>query len=187
MPESGRWTPYVASFGALLVLLTVAWWVGSRAPSAGVGDPVPEVAATDLDGTSVSARELRGQVVLLNVWATWCAPCREEMPSMQALQDAFAGEPFQVVAVSVDTGRDGLQVRSLIEAFAEELELDFSLWHDVHGTVRRRLGTVGIPETFLIDGDGVIRERVVGAVEWDEPRWVERVEALIAELQRGRG
>jgi thiol-disulfide isomerase/thioredoxin len=106
----------------------------------------------------------RGKVVLLNVWATWCQPCRIEMPSLERLQREFAGTDFHVVAVSVD--KEGPDV---VEAFVKELGLSFDILHDQTADIQRVYQTTGVPESFLIDRDGVIIKKVIGAVEWDNP------------------
>ena len=181
-----RWLPFIAVALSALVLGGFAWLVSGHAPAAGVGDPLPVLAATDLAGNRVSPEALSGQVLLVNIWATWCGPCREEMPSIQALRDRFDGEGFEVVAISIDGGWDQERIRGRIGAFVEEVGLSFPVWHDPAGSSRRRLGTSGLPETFLVGADGVIRERVVGAETWDDPRWIETIEALLQEVRDGR-
>jgi len=180
-----RWSPYLAAGLSVFVVGMLVWVVAGGAPAAGVGDPIPDVVATDLEGNRVSPGDLSGRVFLLNIWATWCAPCREEMPSMQALRDHFDGEPFEVVAISIDGGWDHERIRDRIDAFVQGVGLSFVVWHDPSANTRRRLGTAGVPETFLVGADGVIRERVIGVEEWDHPRWIDAIERLIQEVREG--
>jgi peroxiredoxin len=129
-----------------------------------VGSAAPSFTARTLDAEArpKTLADYRGQVVLLNVWATWCAPCRAEMPSMQALHTAYADKGLRVVAVSVD----GPGEEDKIRAFARQYGLTFELLHDPSGGVQRIYQTTGVPESFVIGPDGVIRKKVIGAVDW---------------------
>jgi cytochrome c-type biogenesis protein len=122
------------------------------------GDPAPGFAAVTLDGKSVSVEDLRGQVVLLNVWATWCIPCREEMPALQALHEELADDGLVVLGVSIDeSGADDAVAR-----FAEEHGIDFVVALDASKQVERTFRTMGVPETFLIDREGRITRHWIG-------------------------
>jgi len=171
---------------ALLVGLVVAGWtVRDRFLPVEVGTEAPDLVATDLDGRPVSLADLRGEVVLLNVWATWCPPCREEMPSMQRLAEQLGPEGLRVVAVSIDAapgrrdpgGREGGDVR----AFAEEYGLTFDIWRDPEGRVQQVYRTTGVPESFVIDRSGTIIKKVIGATEWDSPANIELIRMLLKE------
>ena len=131
----------------------------------GVGSGAPGFHATDLrTGRPATLADYRGKVVLLNVWATWCLPCRVEMPSMERLHRNLAGTDFRILAVSIDQeGADNVM------AFAGELDLTFDILHDPAGAIQRIYETTGVPESFLIDRDGVIVKKVIGAAEWDGP------------------
>jgi cytochrome c biogenesis protein CcmG/thiol:disulfide interchange protein DsbE len=145
--------------------------LGSRAPDF---HAVP-VAASAGSSTQVrTLRDYRGDVVLLNVWATWCAPCRVEMPSIEALQRAYGTRGLHIVAVSVDApGMD-----STINAFAKQYGLTFEILHDptvgpftsdgsrLPGKIEQEYQTTGVPETFVIAKDGIIRKKVIGAQDW---------------------
>ena len=140
----------------VLAALAVAMGCSSResAPARGaafhpldVGDRAPAYAARTLAGDTVWVGA--GTPVLLNVWATWCTSCREEMSDLAALHDAYAPRGVKVVAVSVDAG-DGTRVRR----FAESLKLPFALAHDPAGEVQRAFQAVGVPETYLVSADG---------------------------------
>ena len=118
-----------------------------------------------------------GEVVLLNIWATWCGPCRIEMPSMQRLQERLGPKGLRIVAVSVDDpGQAGA-----IRRFAQELGLTFELLHDPTKAIERTYQTTGVPETFLIGRDGTIRRRSIGAEAWDSEANVAQLERLLAE------
>lgn len=138
-----------------------------------VGDAAPAFDATDLRTDRPSGlADYRGKVILLNVWATWCPPCRVEMPSMERLQQKFAGTDFRIVAVSVDG--DGFfpaekKGPADIMEFANGMGLSFDILHDPSGTIRSAYQTTGVPESFMIDRDGVIVKKVIGAAEWDGP------------------
>ncbi len=121
------------------------------------GDPAPEYGARSLAGDSVDLANMRGRPLLVNVWATWCAPCRGEMPELQQLHEQYGAE-LSVIGVSID--RKGEE--NLIEGFLEDVGVDFSIWVDPASHVTRRFTTIGVPETFLIDADGTVRKRWVG-------------------------
>jgi thiol-disulfide isomerase/thioredoxin len=181
MTAQGRVT--LGLIALLVVLVGLGWISRERFLPIEVGSRAPEFVATDLEGRDVSLADLRGSVVLLNVWATWCPPCRAEMPSMQRLQDHFRDEDFRVVAVSIDAqrgrqdrgGRPGGDVR----AFTDSLRLDFDVWLDPAGSIERVYRTTGVPESFLIDRDGRIVKKVIGATEWDSAAHLELVQRLL--------
>lgn len=144
----------------------------------GVGSRAPDFAATTLDAEprTKTLADYSGEVVLLNVWATWCGPCRVEMPSIQNLHDEFAARGFRVVAVSVDPA--GTEDR--IRAFADSLGLTFEILHDPAGDIQRAYRTTGVPETVVIGRDGRIRKRVGGAIHWDSQANRALVEQLLS-------
>jgi cytochrome c biogenesis protein CcmG, thiol:disulfide interchange protein DsbE len=146
--------------------------VGSRAPS------FAAVTVTDNAApTPVTLDAYKGKVTLLNVWATYCIPCRTEMPSIQRLYDEFRDRGLQVVAVSVDA--PGME--RAIRDFSTEYKLSFDILYDAPGLIQRDYMTVGVPETFLIGKDGVIRYKEIGGREWDSPTIRALVEQLLAE------
>jgi len=138
-----------------------------------VGDAAPAFESTDLrTGRPATLADYRGKVVLVNVWATWCSPCRVEMPSMERLYQKFAGTDFRIVAVSVDGDLfhpEDSQAPTGIMAFANGMGLTFDILHDPSGGIRRTYQTTGVPESFVIDRGGVIVKKVIGAAEWDGP------------------
>lgn len=126
-----------------------------------IGQPAPSYGATAMSGDSVSLAALRGKVVLLNVWATWCGPCRKEIPELRALHAAYRDRGFEVVGVSVDT--DGTD--ETIRAFLKEFRMDYPIWRDPDERVSALFRLAGVPATFLIDRRGILRWKMTGPVE----------------------
>ncbi len=127
--------------------------------------PAPLESFAALDGAPVRLADFEGRVVLLNFWATWCAPCVREMPSLDRLQAALEDRGLAVLAVSIDRG--GAKV---IRPFAKRLGLErLGLYHDPKGALFKAFGVTGLPTTFLIDRRGRIVGAYPGAAEWDEP------------------
>lgn len=169
----------------LAVLVWMGWTVRDRFLPVEVGTRAPDFQARDLSGRPVALSDLRGEVVLLNIWATWCPPCREEMPSMQRLHEKLGPDGLKVVAVSVDAlpGRLDLGQRpgGDVAAFVRQHGLGFTVWHDPTGEIQRTYRTTGIPESFVIGRDGVIVKKVIGATEWDSDAHVESLRRLLQE------
>ena len=133
------------------------------------GRSVAEISFTDDEGKELSLADFRGRTILLNIWATWCVPCREEMPALDRLQARLGGTGFEVVPLSID--RDGLPK---VKAFYEELSLEaLGIYVDVSGKAAYGLGAVGIPTTLLINPDGLETGRLVGPAEWDSPEMID--------------
>lgn len=190
MAKSRQWG-FVAGVVALLaVLLAAGWMARDRFLPVEVGSGAPNFTATDLQGRPVSLQDLKGQVVLLNVWATWCGPCRDEMPSMERLQRELGPQGLKIVAVSVDAapGADGAKAQPAnqpgggdVGEFARALGLTFTIWHDPAGQIQRIYRTTGVPESFIIDRNGVIQKKVIGATEWDSGPHADLLRRLLAE------
>jgi peroxiredoxin len=142
-----------------------------------VGDRAPQFSAIDLAGEEVSLDDYLGEVVLLNIWATWCGPCRVEMPPIQASYDRYKDQGFTVLAVSIDQGP---RHEEKVGDFAEEYGLDFPILLDPDGRITEVFRTVGVPETFVLGRDGRIVKRLIGATDWNSPGH----QALIEELLR---
>jgi cytochrome c biogenesis protein CcmG/thiol:disulfide interchange protein DsbE len=130
--------------------------VGSRAPRFAAAAVPPAKGTKSLD-------DYEGKVVLLNVWATWCGPCRTEMPSIERLHQEFGSKGLHVVAVSVDEAVNATGVRE----FANELGVTFEILHDPARAIDKSYQLTGYPVTFIIDQDGVIRRKHLGALQWD--------------------
>ena len=139
---------------------------GEPGDAVALNRPAPAYGAPTLAGDTVTLASLRGAPVLLNVWATWCHPCQDEMPDLQRLQDEFASRGLRVVGVSIDQARAEDDVRR----FMEDYRIDFLVLHDAASTISHTFRTAGVPETFLIDADGVLRRRWIGQASADDMR-----------------
>lgn len=138
--------------------------------------PVPEIHFQDGEGQARTLAEYSGKVVLLNVWATWCIPCRKEMPTLDRLQTKLGGSDFEVVVLSID--RAGPDV---VRKFFEEIGIQhLALNIDASGKAMFALGIVGLPATILIDREGLEVGRLIGPTEWDSPAMVGFLGDLIA-------
>jgi thiol-disulfide isomerase/thioredoxin len=127
--------------------------------------PLPALHFTDGGGRQLSLADFCGRLVLLNLWATWCVPCRKEMPTLDRLQAYLGGPAFEVVALSID-----LKGLSAVQPFFKELGVEaLRLYVDQSGKAANQLDAPGIPTTLLIDREGRELGRVVGPVEWDSP------------------
>lgn len=166
----------VAILGAARTLLR------SELSPVGVGAAAPGFTAMTLDAEPAekTLNEYRGRVVLLNIWATWCAPCRVEMPSIERLHQAYSDKGLSVVAVSVDEAGMEPQIRSFVEQYG----LTFEVLHDrggQTGQVSRAYQTAGYPETVIIGRDGIIRKKLLGAHDWNSKENRGLIERLLAE------
>ena len=133
--------------------------------------PLPELRFIDGNGRAMNFADFRGRVVLLNLWATWCVPCRKEMPTLDRLQAKLGGPDFQVVALSID--RQGL---SVVKPFYKELGLKaLGIYVDQSGKAASDLGAVGIPTTLLVDRKGRELGRKAGPAEWDSPATIDMI------------
>lgn len=138
--------------------------------------PVASIAFEDQRGRARNLADFRGKVVLLNIWATWCGPCRREMPSLDRLQEMLGGPDFEVVALSID--RSGLE--AVHKFYADVGIRNLSIYVDSSGKATRELAAVGVPATLLIDRDGREIGRLVGPAEWDEPGIVQFLKRVVA-------
>jgi len=176
-------SPYFWSMFLVASVVTVAWVGRESYQPILAGSEAPEFTVGKMKGGEASLSDYGDRVVLLNIWATWCLPCREEMPSMQRLYEAIGDEDFEILAVSIDAplgqpdaaGRPGGD----LEAFAKEYGLTFPILHDPSGDIQRRYQTTGVPESFLIGRDGLIIRKVAGPTEWDLPVNQELVRRLL--------
>ncbi len=178
---SQRWSVAIGIVTALVFGAALAIKIRPQMDLIGVGSRAPEFRATDVrTGRPVARADYRGKVVLLNVWATWCQPCRVEMPSMERLHRRLGGSDFKVVAVSIDEQSD-----SVVMAFATELGLSFDILHDQAGTIKQTYQATGVPESWVIDRDGVIVKKIIGPSEWDGPVHETLIRRLLAERSGG--
>lgn len=166
----------LAGLAALLLLAACAG--GEGIPRVvEVGSPVPNYAAATLAADSASLDGLRGRVVLLNVWATWCPPCREEIPALQELHERYASEGLEVVGVTIDAPGEERAVRD----FVREYGMTYPVWLDPQDRVSSTFRLTGVPSTFLIGRDGTLLWRHLGPVTADDPGLLRMLEEALAE------
>ncbi|HEY3011234.1 MAG TPA: TlpA disulfide reductase family protein [Gemmatimonadales bacterium] len=175
---SKQWILVAAVLASLLAGATILARFGPDVQQVGVGARAPDFRAIDLaTGDSVSLRDhYRGAVTLVNVWATWCEPCRVEMPAMEQAYQALAPQGFRIAAVSIDEG-DAEDVR----AFGRELGLSFDLLQDRSNRVVKIYQTTGVPESFLLNHEGIIVKRIIGPHDWNSPVNRALIERLLDE------
>lgn len=147
----------------------------SQRPAGSVasGDMAPDFQLEDTKGNRVTLSELRGKVVMVNFWATWCPPCKEEMPSMEELNKIMAGEDF--VMLAINTEKNG---RSVVPDFLQKNPYDFTILYDDQGTVQQEYGVYKFPESFIIRKDGTIDQKVMGAINWTSPEAITYFKSL---------
>lgn len=168
----------VAGVLAALMLVAAGWLLAEAPrlpPPIATGRPAPDFSLASLDdGAPVTLSSLAGRVVLLNFWATWCKPCEEEMPAMERLYKSLQGEPFELLAVSVD------DEAATVQAFQERLGLSFPILLDPEKHASEEYQSFRFPESYLIDREGILVARYIGPREWDAPEYRERIRRLLA-------
>jgi len=158
---------------ALVAIFALAGCSESKPPDRLVtGEAFPAVTMLGIDGKEVPLAAFRGKLVVLNVWATWCPPCRKELPSLQRLSSRLDSERFVIIGLSLD--QDNVAVREYLHdkgvTYANFLDRDMGIAKDV-------LGMKAYPDTFFIGPDGTLLGRVVGAIDWNNPRVTQALEA----------
>lgn len=166
---------------ALLFFLLLAVLVGCQKKEAettdtviGPGAKAPAFTLKDTSGQSVSLQQLRGKVIFLNFWATWCPPCRAEMPSMERLNEVFANKDFVMLAVNIE--ETGMTV---VGPFMQQNPYHFSVLLDNEGVVQNLYGVYRFPETFIIDKKGKIVDHIVGGRDWSSAEMLKYIADLI--------
>ncbi len=159
-----------------LTLAAATHFLGDELFPVSVGSAAPDFRAVTVDATprTKTLAEYKGRVLLVNVWATWCEPCRVEMPSIERLYREFGPAGLQVVAISVDPA----SAKQAVRDFAKELGLTFEILHDPDKSVAASYEITGYPETFVIGREGTIRKKFIGAADWSSPE----NRALVREL-----
>jgi len=142
------------------LVFTVACYSGSHPPR--VGSAAKEFVVQDSD-RKVSLNQFRGQVVVLNFWATWCAPCLQELPSLMTMQDRLRAQGVMVLGVSIDVDEDAYH------RFLKQKSVNFLTVRDPEQKVAEMYGTSGWPETYIIDRQGVMRRKIIGPIDWNSP------------------
>jgi peroxiredoxin len=164
LPSRGRSRVLILAVGTaiLIAVFTLVWLQSAKYELLAVGKPAPDFSLTDLNDKPYRLSDFRGKVVFLNFWATWCKPCREEMPSMEILNRNFEKDGLVILAVSIDrvtTTKD-------IPPFVKGLNLTFPVLVDSWGRTDKPYKRMGVPETFIIDQHGIIQEIVIGPRDW---------------------
>ncbi len=162
----------IAAFGVARAQTALQPWSGPPA--------APELALRTLDGEPLALSDLRGKVVLVNFWATWCEPCVEEMPSMQRLRDRLGTEAFEVLAVDYQEG--GPRIR----AFLQKVPVRFPIVRDTDGGVARAWTVRIFPTSFVVDAEQRIRYSLAGSLDWTAPEVERRIDALLPRRRAGR-
>jgi len=172
------WMMLVAASLLLLgVFLVIVQVRGSKAAPEirpEVGHLAPDFTLPSLDGQTVRLSDLRGKAVLLNFWATWCAPCRLEMPTIDKAYQEYKSRGLEILAVSLDAGSN-----SVVKNFMDELSLSFPALLDPDMEVLRLYRQFSIPATFLIDKQGIVRHRELGYRDWTDPESRRLLEAIL--------
>lgn len=141
-----------------------------------VGLDVPDMTVTDASGRPMSISELRGSVVFINFWATWCPPCREEMPSIQSLYSRFKDDKgFRMVTVLYRDDYDKAV------AYLRENNYGFPVWTDKGERAATDYGVTGVPETYIVDKKGILKEKVIGPADWNSTQAVSLISNLLRE------
>lgn len=158
---------------------TATHFLKDELATVGVGSDAPGFTVQTLGAPTQpkTLTDYRGDVVVLNIWATWCIPCRTEMPSMEALHRELGPKGLKIVAVSVDNADAGQAIRD----FVSEYRLTFDVLHDQAGVIETLYRTTGVPETFVIDRRGVVRKKWIGADDWNSEGNKRLLEQLLAE------
>jgi cytochrome c biogenesis protein CcmG/thiol:disulfide interchange protein DsbE len=175
---SKQWIMVLAIVAGLVVGIFALARFGPGVEAVAAGTKAPDFKVMNLaTGDSVKLRSAyRGHVTLVNIWATWCVPCKVEMPAMQRVYDSLGPRGFRIAAVSID--QEGPEA---VRSFAQELGLTFDILQDRSGEIQQAYQTTGVPESFLLDTNGVIMKRVIGAHDWASPVNVALVRRLLGD------
>lgn len=163
MASRREWATAGGVLAAIIVLIATGAALTSDVRLVGPGSRAPDFLALNVrTGESASLADYAGEVILLNIWATWCPPCEAEMPSIQRLYEVLGPRGLEVVAVSIDKGDP-----EFVLDWVTERDLTFDILQDRAGKIEHIYQTTGVPETFIIDRAGVIIKKEIGAREWD--------------------
>jgi peroxiredoxin len=157
-----RLTITAMALGILFLAFGIVWLNSSKYEPLTVGKVAPDFELPGLDDKTLRLSDFRGKVVFLNFWATWCKPCKEEMPSMEILYKNFEKDGLVVLAVSIDR----VTTKKDIPPFVKSMNLTFPVLVDSWGQTDKRYKLMGVPETYIIDQQGVLREKIIGPKDW---------------------
>ncbi|PIV85131.1 MAG: thioredoxin [Nitrospirae bacterium CG17_big_fil_post_rev_8_21_14_2_50_50_9] len=164
----------------LLLIFMLQKHPGSDMVSIEPGKSAPDFMIKDLKGNAVRLSDFRGKLIFLNFWATWCPPCREEMPSIEDLYRSMQGRPFQILAASVDDDP------SQVEGFRKFGGYTFPMFTDQRQEAAALYRTTGVPETFLIGPDGTLLYKVIGPRDWTDPQITGVFEQILSKINTNR-
>ncbi|RPJ19322.1 MAG: alkyl hydroperoxide reductase [Chloroflexi bacterium] len=168
-PMPRKMLPFILlGFGFVLIVISIYFILRNQVPQTDlstvpvkVNVPAPELTLTDIEGVSHALADYRGQVVLVNLWATWCPPCKEEMPTLQAFYDKYKGSGFVIIAIN-----DGESKADVLQ-FVKDYELTFPVWLDpTYIATEQAFNTLNLPTSFVIDQDGTVRLTWVGGINF---------------------
>lgn len=164
--------------GAMGIYLFIQWQKPSNKINppkrVAAGQAAPDFALPLLDGEVVRLSDYKGKIVFLNIWATWCGPCQEEMPSMGKLYRQLKGQAFEILAVSID-----VQGAAAVAPFVKAYNLTFPVLLDKENKIGSLYNTTGVPETFILDKNGIIVSKVIGYRNWSDPKVVQTLKTLV--------
>ena len=179
--KSGSWNVtllWLAPLLALVVILAYGWLTRpAPEPKLGprAGQPLADFTLPDMNGEPVQLAALRGRVVFINVWTTWCPPCIEEMPTIQRLYEELHPKGLEVLAINMDA-----LGRQTVGPFLDKRRLTFPILLDPESQTERLYHTAGIPESFIVDKAGLLVEKIVGPRDWAHPEILALFERLLA-------
>lgn len=165
----------VVSLLILGLAFGAVWMQSSKYEPLLVGKVAPDFELPDLKDETIRLSDFRGKVVFLNFWATWCKPCREEMPSMEVLYQNFEKDGLVILAVSIDR----VTTKDDIPPFVKSLNLTFPILVDSWGQTDKRYKLMGVPETYIIDQEGILHEKIIGPRDWTRLDNLEVVRQLL--------
>ncbi len=139
-----------------------------------IGRPAPDFTLKDTSGKNASLKDYKGRVVMINFWATWCPPCRQEMPSMEELFKEYNKKGFEILAISSDS-----QGEKIVKPFMEFYELNFRALMDPEGNVHSIYGVTAIPTTYIVDKQGNVTHKIMGPMDWKDKKSKEMIERLL--------
>lgn len=173
-----QWILVLSVLGGLLLGGAALVWFGPGVSAIAAGSKAPNFRVMDLaSGDSIKLRDhYKGHVTLINIWATWCIPCKVEMPAMQRVYDSLGPRGFRIAAVSID--QEGPEV---VRTFTQGLGLTFDILQDQSGAIQQAYQTTGVPESFLLDSTGLIMKRVIGAHDWASPVNIALIRRLLGD------
>lgn len=170
MPPAVSWrcTRLIDAVAMCLVMAIAGCTATTERRAPAIGASAPAFEAMDLNGAPVALDSLKGQVVVLNVWATWCRPCLEEIPLLEATHREFLPQGVKTVGVSIDAAGMGADVKDFMDTHG----MTYTVWLDPSRDFQLKFLTVGVPETFVLDRAGVIRWRMIGAIREGDTTFV---------------